>query len=52
MITISSDIVNIISANVASIISQLWVIFALLFGIILTFYILRKLVFLFSLAKR
>jgi hypothetical protein len=52
MINISSDIANIISINVASIIQQLWVVFAIFIGITLTFFIIRKIIFLFIIAKR
>ena len=52
MINVSSDILNTLATVVASIISQLWVIFALLIGIVLTFYIIRKVIFLFIIAKR
>lgn len=52
MINVSSDIVSSISTNVAGIISQLWGIFSLLFGVIIAFYIIRKIIFLFIIAKR
>lgn len=52
MITISSDIVNTISTNVASIIGQLWGIFALLLGVIIAFYMARRIIFLFFISKR
>ena len=52
MITISSDIVHTIYTTTASIIQQLWVVFAILIAITLTFYIARKLIFLFIIIKR
>jgi len=52
MINVSSDIANALIQAVASIIQQLWVVFAVLLGIIITFYIVRKIVFLFVIAKR
>ena len=51
MINISSDIVTAISGNVASIIQQLWIVFALLIGIVLSFFIIRKLIYLFTYSK-
>lgn len=52
MINISSDIATALIQSVASIIQQLWVIFVILLSIIITFYIVRKIVFLFVIAKR
>ena len=52
MINVSTDIANAISSNTASMISQLWIVFAVLFAIIITFYIARKIIFTFSLTKR
>lgn len=52
MINVSTDIANAISSNTASMISQLWVIFAIFFGVAITFYVVRKIIFLFSLTKR
>ena len=52
MINVSTDIANALSNNVASMIQQLWVVFAVLFAIIISFYIIRKIVFTFSLTKR
>ena len=52
MINVSSDIANAISSNVASMIQQLWVVFAVFFATIITFYVIRKIVFTFTLVKR
>jgi len=52
MIYIDSGIANEMFIDVATIVSQLWVIFAVFFGITITFYIVRKILFLFILAKR
>jgi hypothetical protein len=52
MINVSSDIVESISTNASPAIQDLWPVFALLLGIILTFYIARRIIFLFSLTKR
>jgi len=52
MINVSSDIVESISTNASPAIQDLWPIFALLFGVIITFYIVRRIVFIFSLTKR
>lgn len=52
MINVSSDIADALSQNTAEIISQLWEVFAVFFAIIIAFYIARKIIFLFSLAKR
>lgn len=52
MINISSDIVTSIITAVSDVISQLWPIMALLFSVVLTFFVIRKVIFMFSLAKR
>jgi len=52
MINVSTDIANAISNNTATMIQQLWVVFAVLFAIIITFYIASKIIFTFSLVKR
>ena len=51
MINVSTGIASAISNNTASMISQLWEVFAVFFAIIITFYIIRKIVFTFTLAK-
>ena len=52
MINISTDIANAISTNTATMIQQLWVVFAVFFAIIISFYIARKIIFTFLLTKR
>lgn len=52
MINISSDIVNSIIQATAGIIQQLWIVFAFLFSVVITFYIARKIIFMFTLSKR
>jgi len=52
MITLSSDIVASISGAVSGVIQQLWIIMALLFSVVVAFFIVRKIIFMFSLAKR
>jgi len=51
MINVSTDIATAISNNTASMIQQLWIVFAVFFAIIITFYIVRKIIFTFTLAK-
>jgi hypothetical protein len=52
MITLSSDIVESITTATSQGIQQLWILIAVLLGIILSFYVLRKIIFLFTLVKR
>lgn len=47
MINFDSSIVNALMDSLASVISQLWELFAPLFGIILAFYFARKIIYLF-----
>ena len=51
MITISTDIANAIMTTVASVIQQLWVVFAVLIAITLTFFAVRKIIFFITLVK-
>jgi hypothetical protein len=52
MINVSSDIFNTVSTNVASVIQQLWVVLAIFIALNITFYIIRKIIFLFTISKR
>lgn len=52
MINISSDIVTTIMTAVAGMIQQLWVIFALIMAVVVAFFVIRKIIFFFTLAKR
>jgi flagellar biosynthesis/type III secretory pathway M-ring protein FliF/YscJ len=52
MINVSSDIATVIMTDTANVIQQLWVIFAVFIGVIIAFYIIRKIIFLLTLIKR
>ena len=52
MINVSSDIFNTITTDVAGIIQQLWVIIAIFLSLNITFYLIRKIIFLFVISKR
>lgn len=52
MINISTDIISSLETAVSSAVISLWPVFAILISITLAFYVLRNIIFTFTLVKR